>query len=179
MTFVFKPALIRPEETWTLSGTRLIGPKGEFNLKNTTSCNFNYTILKRGMTSSELKLTSPDSTLSLDCVGQVRTRDRDVFLGLVSATLSAIESENPELKVTSTGADVLAWGFASIGTLSALWGIYFAASNFSDTGNFALGVGGVMVVLGAFMIWVGSPWKSNKPKSLLEAREWIERLRAL
>lgn len=180
MEFVFKRALIRPEETWQISGTRLVGPNEEIDLKNTTSCNFNYTILGKGMTSSELKLVTPEKVVSLDCVGKPKTVHRDVFLGMVSEILSTIEIDNPDLKVTSTGADVMAWGFAAIGTVAALWGVYFAASNYADSSsNFALGIGGFMVLMGAFMIWVGSPWKSNKPKSLLEAREWIARLRAL
>lgn len=180
MEFVFKRALIRPEEKWQISGTRLVGPNEEIDLKDATSCNFNYTILGKGMTSSELKVVTPERTVSLDCVGKPKTVHRDVFLNMASEILTAIEIDNPELKVTSTGADIMAWGFAVIGTLSALWGIYFAASNYADSsGNFALGVGGFMVLLGAFMIWVGSPWKSNKPKSLLDAREWIARLRAL
>jgi hypothetical protein len=180
MEFVFKRALIRPEETWQISGTRLVGPKEEIDLKDTTSCNFNYTIFGKGMTSSELTIVTPGRTVSLDCVGKPKTVHRDVFLGMVSEILSTIEIDNPDLKVTSTGTSTMAWGFAAIGTLCALWGIYFAAANYADSsGNFALGIGGFMVLMGAFMIWAGSPWKANQPKTLLEAREWIERLRAL
>lgn len=180
MEFVFKRALIRPEETWQISGTRLVGPNEEINLKDTTSCNFNYTIFGKGMTSSELTIVTPGRTVSLDCVGKPKTVHRDVFLGMVSEILSTIEIDNPDLKVTSTGTSTMAWGFAVIGTLCALWGIYFAAANYADSsGNFALGIGGFMVLMGVFMIWAGSPWKANQPKTLLEAREWIERLRAL
>lgn len=177
MEFVFKRALARPEEVWKLEGTQLIGPDGSLELKDVAACNFNYTILKGGLTASELKLTVNENATNLDCVGQVRTEHRDTFLRLGLEVFGVLRAQNPNIQVTSTGTDIMAWGFAAIGTASALWGIYFAASN--DFNEFALGVGAVMILLGAFMIWVGAPWKSNKPKSLTEAIEWLERLRAL
>lgn len=180
MNFVFKRALIRPEETWMLEGTRLSGPDVALDLGDVSSCNFDYTILKHGQTASELKLVTNGKVTTLDCVGKTGTVHRDTFLGLALEILRAIRLQNPDLKVTSKGTDVLAWGFAAIGAASALWGIYFAASHFSDNDpGFAMGVGAVMVLLGAFCIWAGSPWKANTPKSLTEAVEWVERLRAL
>lgn len=180
MEFVFKRALVRPEETWRLEGTKLVGPETSLDLSEASSCNFNYTPLKRGMTAAELTLTASGTATTLDCVGNPGTVHRDTFLRLALEILRALRVQNPDLKVTSTGTDVLAWGFAAIGAGAASWGTYFAASHFSDNDSaFAMGVGAVMVLLGAFCIWVGSPWKANAPKSLTEAIEWLERLRAL
>lgn len=178
--FVFKRALIRSEEIWKLDGTQLVGPTESIDLGDVTVCNFNYTPLKGSLTSSELKLSTGTKSVNLDCVGKVQTEHRDTFLRLVVEIFGVLRAQRPDVRVTSTGADVMAWGFAGIGSVSVLWGIYFAASNYTDNdGSFALGVGAVMGLLGVFMIWVGSPWNSNKPKTLTEATEWLERLRAI
>ncbi len=180
MEFVFKRALAPPAVSWKLDGTKLVGANASLELGEVSSCNFNYTPLKRRMSACELQLTANGSKTDLRCVGEVGAGDRDIFLSLALAIFRVLQEQNPDLKVSSTGTDVMAWGFAAIGTASALWGLYFAASHFSDNDSaFAMGVGAVMVLMGAFCIWVGSPWKSNKPKSLTEAVEWLERLRAL
>ncbi len=180
MEFTFRRAMAPPAVTWTLEGTKLTGPSRSLELGEVSSCNFNYTPLKRRMSACELQLTANGSVTELMCVGEVGAGDRDIFLSLALAIFRVLKAQNPDLKVTSTGTDVLAWGFTAIGAASALWGLYFAASHFADNDNsFAMGVGAVMVVMGAFCIWVGSPWKVNKPKSLTETEEWLERLRAL
>lgn len=178
--YTFKRALIRNEETWKVDGTRLIGPDVSIELSEVSACDFSYTPLKRNLTASELRLTVNETSTLLDCTANVGTQHRHSFLSLVHDIVQTLKTQKPELEVTSKGTDIMAWGFATIGGVSALWGIYFAVSHLSDNDpRFAIGVGAVMVLMGAFMIWVGSPWTTNKPKSLTETTEWIERLKAL
>ena len=180
MEFRFKPALIRSEETWSIDGTRLSGPDLSVDLSEVSACDFTYAILKRGITVSELKLTVNQEEKALTCNGLVRSPDRDTFLRMVVDILRVLGTRQPELKVTSKGTDIMTWGFTTLGVLCVLWGVYFAVANVADNSrNFAFGVAGVMGLMGVFMIWVGSPWKSNRAKSLTETQEWIERLRAL
>lgn len=179
-TYAFQPGLLASSQTWFLDGSVLKGPSGDqLDLRQVTRGNFD--VAPNGkVVALELKLFCGDAPTRIHCTARVDSGDRRAFLQLANAVVAVLEAECPQVRFTSTGMDLLAWGFAILGGLLALFGLYFGISTkLEDGGNFGLGLGFGMVLLGAFLVWSGSPWEASAPKSPADVRAWIGRLREL
>lgn len=173
MEISFKPALIRSAQTWQLNNGTLITPRQkQLNLSEVTTAYF-FDMPYKGRWNSELKLTTPNQSVSITCNDTQRGQQRQQYFFLIQNILDSLSVHNPSLQIRRGLGRIANYAFAATGLIPIGFGLSFIIDAIKrDFETFGIGFGAFFILLGAFLIWCASPWRAapmNTPTELKAA----------
>jgi len=178
--YTFKRGKIRGAETWTLSDTTLSRDSESIELADISKVMFEQASAGRQWV-TVLKLAVGDKTHTLQCTDAFAGQSRHQFMALCADTASKLNTAgSPATVRQGKGNAALGWFFAAMGVVLFGLGLYWFISMALDDGGLgaALALGGIMMALGAFCIWVGSPWKKPPEQDLAALHQQLINIRA-
>ena len=179
--FTFKRAKIRQPETWTLTNDTLSREGETINLRDVTEVMFEQATAGR-VWATAMKITTPTKVHALQCNAPFASPVRKQFVDLCAATIGQLKANGSEADVRQGKAgSVGAWGLAIVGAGLLLFALIFLFTEVLQNTRgrgFGIGMSAVMGLLGAFLIWSGSPWKKPPEQDLAALHQQLTNIRA-
>lgn len=165
--YTFKRAKIRKPETWTLSDTMLSREGESITLSDVTEIMFEVAAAGR-LWVNVLKLKTETTSHSLQCNDTFTGQNRQQFLALSLATANQLAASGSSAIVRhGKGAAIGGWMMAIAGLAFVLMGMFFLYGSFQNGhGLLNYVFGGGAILLGAFIIKMGEPWKAAPKEEL-------------